>query len=107
MNHPSQHPGASPNPYAPPLAPMGAPTGPAAPVPPHVAERARTAQRLVTISRWLGWGGLVVLCFGSIGVIVLTRSGEAGGAVALLGMVSATVGAIIGQVGRAMQGRVI
>lgn len=64
------------------------------------------AQKLVNWSHVLGWGGLAVLVFGS------TFAGVAigGGAAALVGgisMIVVIVGAVIGQVGRGMQGRAI
>ena len=65
------------------------------------------AKRLVSISHVLGYGGLVMLIFGSIAASILFDSSTAAGCVALLGLITAVVGAIIGQVGRAMQGRAI
>lgn len=38
---------------------------------------------------------------------IVARSGSIGGVVAGIGLVSAVVGAVLGQVGRGMQGRVI
>jgi membrane protein involved in colicin uptake len=65
------------------------------------------AKRLVLISHILGYGGLAMLIFGSIAAGILFESGPAAGGTAVLGLVMAGIGACIGQVGRAMQGRAI
>jgi hypothetical protein len=70
------------------------------------AKTAATAKKLVMWSHILGWGGLGVLIVGSIAGGVL--AGPTGAGVAAgIGLASAVTGAIIGQVGRGMQGRVI
>jgi hypothetical protein len=64
------------------------------------------AKKLVMYSHIFGWGGLGAL-------IVLTPlafaalGGIAGAVVALLALGSTITGAVLGQIGRAMQGRVI
>jgi hypothetical protein len=65
------------------------------------------AKRLILILRILGYDGLVVLFVGSIFMGVVFDSGVAAGACAVLGLIMAGVGAVIGQVSRAMQGRAI
>lgn len=72
----------------------------------EMAERAAKAQRLVTWSHVLGWGGLVVLAVGSA-VAGVIGGGVAAGTVAIIGFAAAVTGAIIGQIGRGMQGRAI
>ena len=65
-----------------------------------------TARKLVFWSQILGWGGLVVLLVGS--VVGGRVAGGSGAAVGVgIGLVSVVTGALIGQVGRGMQGRVI
>lgn len=80
---------------------------PSSPSPQMSPEDETKAKRLVLISHILGYGGLAMLIFGSIAAGILFDSGTAAGATALLGLVMAGVGACIGQVGRAMQGRAI
>jgi len=70
-------------------------------------RQAESAKRLVTISHILGWGGLGVLFLGSAAIGILTHSGGAAAITAGVGGISAVAGAIVGQVGRGMQGRVI
>jgi hypothetical protein len=70
-------------------------------------EQAAKAKKLVTISTICGWGGLLVAIFGSIIAGVAFNSGAAAGVVAVLGIIVCVFGAIVGQVGRGMQGRVI
>lgn len=71
------------------------------------AERDRqTAAKLVTLSHIFGWGGVgFLLVLGP--VLLFSVSPAIGGIVCGLGAVSALTGAILGQVGRGMQGRVI
>ena len=78
--------------------------------PPTPPENPR-AKTLIFWSRILGWGGIAIFLFGSIvGSVVMSAPAHdttvlivsAGG-----GFGIAAVGAVIGQVGRAMQGRVI
>lgn len=105
----------SPAPYAPPAAPTDyAPPGYPPPgyghppqgyaPPPPVNPRARS---LVNWSHALGWGGLGTLLL--IGPIIGFGSGSPTLAFVLMGagLVSTIVGAILGQIGRSMQGRVI
>lgn len=97
-----------PNPYLSPGQPPPGPYPPQGyyqyPYPPPVDPR---AQRLVNISHVLGWGGLATMFLlapilgGVAGSMVL------GVVLAGLGLASAVAGAIIGQIGRGMQGRVI
>ncbi len=65
-----------------------------------------TAKKLVLASHILGYGGLVVLFGGSIiaGIVI---GGGAAGISAIIGLAMAIIGAIVGQVGRGMQGRAI
>ena len=65
------------------------------------------AKRLIMISRILGYGGLVVFSVGAVAMGMLFDSTAAAGGTAVLGLAMAGVGAVIGQVGRAMQGRAI
>jgi len=65
-----------------------------------------TARKLVTASHILGYGGLVVLIFGPV-VGWGLGSGILSGIAATSGILMAVIGAIIGQVGRGMQGRAI
>jgi hypothetical protein len=74
------------------------------------------AQRLVTISHWLGWGGILLLFIGgpAAGIIASVNAGRGssapmaiGSVISLIGLLSAIIGAIVGQVGRGMQGRVV
>jgi hypothetical protein len=55
----------------------------------------------------MGWGGLLLLVLGPPGAGLATGSGVVAGAVAVIAVVSLVVGAVIGQIGRAMQGRVV
>lgn len=66
-----------------------------------------TARKLVMWSHILGWGGLGLLLVGAAVIGGLTGSITAGFIVAGLGGASAVIGAILGQVGRGLQGRVI
>ena len=73
------------------------------PVPPPViqaedASKAATAKTLVLTSHIMGYGGLLLMIAGGVvGFWVLAGSG----------VLSAIIGAILGQVGRGMQGQVI
>jgi hypothetical protein len=64
------------------------------------------AMTLVLWSHILGWGGLGLLIVGGAGAAILAGGG-AGAFVAAVAMVAVVVGAVIGQVGRGMQGRAI
>ena len=71
------------------------------------AETARKAQGLVNLSTIFGWGGLgfLFVLAPTIGIGLHTGTGAL--AIAGIGAISAFVGAIVGQVGRGMQGRVL
>lgn len=65
-----------------------------------------TAAKLVMLSTIFGWGGIgLLLVVGP--ALAIAVNGMLGGIVIGLGLVSAVAGAVIGQVGRGMQGRVI
>jgi hypothetical protein len=76
-------------------------------VSPEALETARKAKRLVNLSHIFGWGGLGMLIIGPIMAGALRLGGAVGGGLAIVGVLSAIAGAILGQVGRALQGRVI
>lgn len=112
-------PGSHPYPAAPgmgyPPPPMpnmaGVPYAPSGYVPPNMLDpmltaRAVRARKLVVASHVLGWGGLAVALIGgaSFGAAAGVGAGFAFGG---LGMLLAVVGAILGQVGRGLQGRAI
>ena len=88
---------------APPHAYLAAPQ----PQTPEEAAKAEKARKLVIASHILGYGGLVVLFFGSFIVGYVFHSEMAGIITGMLGLISSGVGAVIGQIGRAMQGRAI
>ena len=78
--------------------------------PPGPPENPR-AKTLILWSRILGWGGLAVLFVGSL-VGGVAMSGPGGDPTLLIvcvvvGFGAAVIGAILGQIGRAMQGRVV
>ena len=66
-----------------------------------IRPRQPPQKKLVLGSHILGYGGLVVLSGGSI------IGGVAAGIYGIIGLAMAVIGAIIGQVGRGMQGRAI
>jgi hypothetical protein len=68
-------------------------------------QRAK-AKKLVLYSHILGWGGLGLLIAGSITMGILV-GGTGALVTAGLGALCAVTGAVLGQVGRAMQGRVM
>jgi hypothetical protein len=70
-------------------------------------EQAARARQLVSISNMLGWGGLGLLFLGAPLIGFLAQSPLAGVVVAGLGVLAAIAGAIVGQVGRGWQGRVV
>ena len=74
---------------------------------PQAREQAEKARKLVNLSHILGYGGLGLLFVLAPALGIATHSGVLGGALAVLGIIAAIAGAIVGQVGRAMQGRVI
>ncbi len=78
------------------------------PTPEDLAQ-AESARRQVVLSHWLGWGGLAILFMGPIIVAILTRGQmpRVYGIVAGLGLAMAVIGAIVGQIGRAKQNRVV
>ncbi|MDP3277561.1 MAG: hypothetical protein Q8Q09_20410 [Deltaproteobacteria bacterium] len=84
-------------------APYGAPPNGIQPVDPS----AQQAAKLVRYSSLLGWGGLLLATAGACGVGALTRNSTLIAVVVALGFGGAILGAIVGQIGRAMQGRVI
>ncbi|HEX7837892.1 MAG TPA: hypothetical protein VF469_10545 [Kofleriaceae bacterium] len=93
------YPGHPANPgYAPPVPVIG-------PSAEQLAREAR-ARTLVNWSHALGWGGLVVLIFGT-GVAAAAAGGAAAAVVGVLSGICVIVGAILGQIGRGMQGRAI
>ncbi len=76
---------------------------------PKQIARQEIARTLVIWSHILGWGGLAALIILPFLVMVATH-GERGWPIAVAAgasVVSMIVGATLGQVGRAMQGRVI
>lgn len=75
------------------------------PSPEQLAVQAR-AQKLVNWSHVLGWGGLVVLVAGTATAGALAGPGAAV-VIGVVSGISVVVGAIIGQIGRGMQGRAI
>jgi hypothetical protein len=75
------------------------------PSPEQLATAAR-AKKLVNLSHILGWGGLACLLVGT-SVAGVAGGVTAAGIVGTLSAVSVIVGAIVGQVGRGMQGRAI
>jgi len=72
----------------------------------HQLEKQRTAQKLVMLSTIFGWGGVGCLLALGPGVAIAVN-GMLGAVIMGLGLISAIAGAVIGQVGRGMQGRVI
>jgi hypothetical protein len=71
----------------------------------QLARQAR-AQKLVGWSHVLGWGGLAMLVVGSLAA-GLVAGPAAAVAIATISGISTVTGAVIGQVGRGMQGRAI
>lgn len=113
-------PPARPPPLPPPLAP--APPVAAAggrgivlpyAVPPHPLQpkpENPRARRLIFWSKLLGYGGVLLFVTGSCaGGLARQEPGQgtAGVIVLAVGLIAAVVGAVVGQIGRAMQGRVI
>jgi hypothetical protein len=70
-------------------------------------QQAEKAKRLVMYSHIFGWGGLGVLLFFAPALGITTRSGTLATIVAAVGLLATITGAVLGQVGRALQGRVI
>ncbi|MBS1117959.1 MAG: hypothetical protein H6Q90_187 [Deltaproteobacteria bacterium] len=70
-------------------------------------KQAQTARKLINLSTIVGWGGLgsLLLLAPTLGVVL--HSATLGGVIAVVGAGGALVGAVVGQIGRAMQGRVI
>lgn len=73
----------------------------------HTRPENPTAIKLVRISRYLGWGGLLLMFLVGPGIGIAFQSIALVMILIGLGFISAVVGAVIGQIGRAMQGRVI
>jgi hypothetical protein len=78
---------------------------------PQLSEQARreqeSARKLVNLSHIFGWGGIGVLFVLGPVLGVALHSGTLGVVVAGIGGIGAVVGAVLGQIGRGMQGRVI
>jgi hypothetical protein len=78
---------------------------------PQPSEQARreqqSAQKLVTLSHIFGWGGLGVLFVLAPVFGIALRSGTLALIAAAIGAIAAVAGAVLGQIGRGMQGRVI
>jgi hypothetical protein len=96
-----------PAPYSAP-APYGAHPGygPQAVYAPGPTEAQLRGKKLVTWSRLLLLGG-VVLLFGGCGGAIALQSGALGTVGGILGMGTIVAAAIVGQIGRGYQGRVI
>ncbi len=73
---------------------------------PHWLQQQAKAKKLVNLSTILGWGGVGFLLVLGPGIAVAVHP-AIGGLLMGLGFLGAIGGAIVGQVGRAMQGRVI
>ncbi len=73
---------------------------------PELAAQDAKAKGLVRISQRMGWGGLLMLVAGST-IAAITVGPVAAGIVAAASGVTVVAGAIVGQVGRGMQGRAI
>ncbi len=69
-------------------------------------QQRQTAAKLVMLSTIFGWGGLGLLLAAGPALAIAVH-GTLGAVVMGLGLVSAVAGAVVGQVGRGMQGRVI
>jgi hypothetical protein len=72
----------------------------------HWLQQQAKAKKLVNLSTILGWGGVGFLLALGPGIAVAVHPGI-GGVLMGLGFLAAIGGAIVGQIGRAMQGRVI
>jgi hypothetical protein len=70
-------------------------------------EQKAMSRRLVVISNWLGWGGLALIFVGAPLAGFAGNSAAGAGVTAGIGGLAAIAGAIIGQIGRGMQGRVV
>jgi hypothetical protein len=79
----------------------------AAPQSPQQQQQLATAKKLVNLSHILGWGGIGTLFLIAPLLGAATHSAVVGIGVAAVGGLSAVAGAIVGQIGRGMQGRVI
>lgn len=69
-------------------------------------EKARKAQKLVSLSRWLLLGGCLTM-FGGCGGGIALQLGPLAIVGSILGVLVIVVAAVVGTTGRAMQGRVI
>jgi len=85
---------------------MPYPPHPGYPYPQQLADQ-QLAKTLVMWSHILGWGGVAVMFLGAGFAGLAFRSATAASMVAGFGLVAAIVGAVLGQIGRAKQGRVI
>ena len=70
-------------------------------------EKERKAKTLVMWSHVLGWGGILFMFLVGPAIGVTSNNWVLGGTLIVLGLVGAIAGAIVGQIGRAMQGRII
>ena len=81
------------------------------PYPPSVRPEDPRARRLIFWSRLLGWGGVALFIGGSCAGGLARREEPPAATLGFIvmgaGLVAAVAGGIIGQIGRAMQGRVI
>jgi hypothetical protein len=83
-------------------------------VPPHPLQprpEDPRARRLIFWSKLLGYGGLLLFVTGSCAGGLASRheplAMKLGAVAAAAGLIAAVVGAVLGQIGRAMQGSVI
>ena len=90
----------------PPVVGAAGPMGPVMPQAPVDPAKEATAKKLVLASHIMGYGGLVLLIVGPI-IGAVIGNGTIAGIGAAVGIGAAIIGAIIGQVGRGMQGRAI
>jgi hypothetical protein len=70
-------------------------------------QQAAKAQSMVRLSNWLGWGGLLMLFIGTPVVGIATESKFLAIAIGVIAVLACGIGAIVGQIGRGMQGRVV
>jgi uncharacterized membrane protein YvbJ len=71
------------------------------------AQRAVDAEKMVTTSGRVAWVGVFVAVGGAIIAAKLSLGWPGIGAAVVIGIAVMTVGAVIGQVGRAKQGRLL
>ena len=70
------------------------------------AEEEKRARKFISLSRWLAFGGLIVAVAG-VGVGISSGSAMAIKGSLSVGLTMAVCGAVLGQIGRAMQSRII